>query len=95
MRVNFTLKTKVIVVVVAAVLITTAVISAVSLLMMRRDMKALIGDQQFTMMKTIAIALDEGFTNRRMALRSLTQGIPPQAWHDRAAMQKYLDRHVA
>lgn len=94
MRVNFTLKSKVIVVVVAAVLITTAVISAVSLVMMRRDMKALIGDQQFTMMKTIAIALDEGFTNRRMALRSLTQGIPPQAWHDRAAMQKYLDRHV-
>ena len=94
MRVNFTLKTKVIAVVVAAVLITTAVISAVSLVMMRRDMKALIGDQQFTMMKTIAIALDEGFTNRRMALRSLTQGIPPQAWHDRAAMQKYLDRHV-
>ena len=94
MRVSFTLKTKVIIVVVAAVLITTAVVSAVSLVMMRRDMKTLIGDQQFTMMKTIAIALDEGFTNRRMALRSLTQGLPAPAWDDHAAMQQYLDRHV-
>lgn len=94
MRVNLTLKTKVIIAVVTAVLFTTAILTAVSLVLMRRDMKALISDQQFTMMKVIAVALDEGFTDRRMALRSLTQGIPPQAWSDPAAVQKYLDRHT-
>jgi len=94
-RVKWTLKTKVIMVVVAAVLITTAVIVAVSLYIMKRDIRNLIGDQQYTTIKMIATALDESFHTRRIALRSLSQGLPAAAYNDREQLQTYLAGHTS
>src|SRR5450830_1359708 len=94
-RVKWTLKTKVIVVVVLAVLITTAVIVSVSLSIMKRDIKRLIGDQQYATITTIATALDDSFHTRRIALRSLSQGLPAAAYHDQAQLQTYLAGHTS
>ncbi|EJL81333.1 diguanylate cyclase (GGDEF) domain-containing protein [Herbaspirillum sp. CF444] len=95
LRLKWTLKTKVIMVVVAAVLVTTAVIVAVSLYVMKRDIKHLIGDQQYTTTKMIATALDESFHTRRVTLRSLSQGLPASAHHDRQQLQTYLASHTS
>lgn len=94
-RVKWTLKAKVIMVVVAAVLVTTAVIVAVSLTVMKRDIKTLIGAQQYTTIKMIATALDESFQTRRITLRSLSQGLPPAARHDPHLLQVYLASHTS
>jgi diguanylate cyclase (GGDEF)-like protein len=95
LRVKWTLKAKVIMVVVAAVLVTTAVIVAVSLTIMKRDIKTLIGAQQYTAIKMIATALDESFHTRRITLRSLSQGLPPEARHDPHLLQVYLASHTS
>ena len=95
LRLKWTLKTKVIMVVVAAVLVTTAVIVAVSLYVMKRDIKHLIGEQQYTTTKMIATALDESFHTRRVTLRSLSQGLPASAHHDRQQLQTYLASHTS
>lgn len=95
LRVKWTLKAKVIMVVVAAVLVTTAVIVAVSLTIMQRDIKVLIGAQQYTTIKMIATALDESFNTRRVALRSLSQGLPPEGRHDAHQLQVYLASHTS
>jgi hypothetical protein len=95
LRVKWTLKAKVIMVVVAAVLVTTAVIVAVSLGIMKRDIKTLIGAQQYTAIKMIATALDESFHTRRITLRSLSQGLPSEARHDPHLLQVYLASHTS
>ncbi|ASU40476.1 GGDEF domain-containing protein [Herbaspirillum sp. meg3] len=94
-QVKWTLKTKVIMVVVAAVLVTTAVIVSVSLYVMKRDIKALIGDQQYTAVRMIATALDESFHTRRIALRALSQGLPAPAYQDHQLLQTYLASHTS
>ncbi|MFL9881003.1 GGDEF domain-containing protein [Herbaspirillum rhizosphaerae] len=94
-QVKWTLKTKVIMVVVAAVLVTTAVIVSVSLYIMKRDIKALIGDQQYTTVRMIATALDESFHTRRIALRALSQGLPAPAYQDHQLLQTYLASHTS
>lgn len=95
LRVKWTLKAKVIMVVVAAVLVTTAVIVAVSLTVMKRDIKALIGVQQYTTIKMVATALDESFHTRRVTLRALLQGLPPEARRDPHLLQVYLASHTS
>ena len=95
LRLKWTLKTKVIMVVVAAVLVTTAVIVPVSLYIMKRDIKHLIGDQQYTTIKMISTALDESFNTRRITLRSLVQGLPASAYHDPQQLQAYLASHTS
>lgn len=82
-------------VVVAAVLVTTAVIVSVSLYIMKRDIKNLISDQQYTTIKMIATALDESFHTRRIALRSLSQGLPAPAQRDHQQLQTYLASHTS
>lgn len=95
LRMKWTLKTKVIMVVVAAVLATATVITSVTLFVMKRDVKTLIGAQQYSTIRMIALALDEGFKARRVALRSFTQGMPMAAWHDRQQLQIYLASHTS
>ena len=95
LRLKWTLKTKVIMVVVAAVLVTTAVIVSVSLYIMKRDIKHLIGDQQYTTIKMISTALDESFHTRRITLRSLSQGLPAAAYHDHQQLQTFLASHTS
>ncbi|WP_034303365.1 GGDEF domain-containing protein [Herbaspirillum sp. RV1423] len=95
LRLKWTLKAKVIMVVVTAVLATAAVIVSVSLYVMKRDIKTLIGSHQYTTISTIATALDESFHARRIALRSLSQGLPPQARRDIRQLQIYLAGHTS
>lgn len=87
---NWTLKTKIILVVMATVLVTTAVTVSVSLYIMKRDIKTLIGEQQYNVLKIIAVAIDESFKGRRIALHGLAQDWPKAAISDRARLQEYL-----
>lgn len=92
---SWTLKTKVILVVVAAVLATATVVASVTLFVMKRDVKTLIGAQQYSTISMISLALDEGFKARRTALQSLSQGMPPQAVRDHQQLQIYLASHTS
>ena len=94
-RLNLQLKTRLALVVVAAVVITAAVVTAISLFVIRRDMREVLGEQQFTALKLTAAALDAGFEDRRVALRLLGEGIPDAARHNPAQMQRYLEQHLS
>lgn len=92
---KWTLKTKVIMVVMAAVLVTTAVIVVVSQYIMKRDIKALISDQQYAAVGMIASAVDESFQSRRIALEVLSQGVAHAALRDSDSLQDYLRLHYS
>ena len=93
LRIQWTLKTKVIMVVVITVLLTTTVIAAVSLYIMKRDIKLLFKEQQYTMVKMIAAAIDEGFQTRRIAVNTLAHSLPVSALNDPRQLQSYLVYH--
>jgi len=90
---NRTLKTKVILVVMAAVLVTTAVTVSVSLYIMKRNIRTMIGDQQYVVLNMITVAIDESFSSRQVALHGLAEGLPMAALHDYAQLQQYLIMH--
>ena len=79
--------------VVMAVLVTTAVTVSVSLYIMKRDLKNLIGEQQYSALKSISVAIDDSFYNRRVALRALAQGLPSTAITHPEQLQEYVGVH--
>ncbi|MFL9924536.1 diguanylate cyclase [Herbaspirillum lusitanum] len=93
LRLKLALQTRLALAVVTAVLITAVVVTAVSLFVIRRDMRDELGEQQFTALKLTAAALDAGFADRRIALRSLAQGMPPGARGNALLMQAYIEQH--
>lgn len=79
--------------VVMAVLVTTAVTISVALYIMKRDIKDLIGEQQFSALKNISVAINESFYNRHVALRALAQGLPNSAIAHPEQLQEYISQH--
>lgn len=79
--------------VVMAVLVTTAVTVSVSLYIMKQDLKILIGEQQYSALKSISVSIDESFYNRRVALRALAQGLPGSAITHPEQLQEYIGVH--
>jgi diguanylate cyclase (GGDEF)-like protein/PAS domain S-box-containing protein len=80
-------------VVVLLVLTATLVVTLVALLLAERDMKSVIGDQQFALLSSAAAQVDAQMTARKVLLASLADTIPLEAGADATAMQAFVAQH--
>lgn len=75
------------------VLAATLIVTLMALTMAERDMKSVIGDQQYALLSTIAAQVDNQIDARKVLLASLADTIPPGAGSDPAAMRAFVERH--
>lgn len=80
-------------VVVMLVLAATLVVTLVALLLAERDMRSVIGDQQYALLSAAAAQVDAQLAARKVLLASLADTIPLAAGEDPATMQAFVDRH--
>jgi diguanylate cyclase (GGDEF)-like protein/PAS domain S-box-containing protein len=92
---DLSLKTRMSVIMLGMVLAVTVLTTVASLELVRRDMQEVIGNEQFATLREIAHFVDEKFQSRRLALRSVTEGIPSELLVNPAGMQGYLARHAS
>ncbi|MRV73602.1 PAS domain S-box protein [Duganella sp. FT92W] len=86
-----TLKARMATVVILLVLGATTIVTTVALLLAERDMKSVIGSQQYAVLSTAAAYVDEQLENKRALLATLPEGLPPGAHADPGAMQRLLE----
>ncbi|MBV7534805.1 PAS domain S-box protein [Duganella sp. sic0402] len=75
------------------VLTATLIVTLVALLLAERDMKSVIGDQQYALLTSAAAQVDAQLASRKVLLASLADTIPLDAGEDPRAMQAFVDRH--
>jgi hypothetical protein len=80
-------------VVVMLVLSATLIVTLMALLLAERDMRSVIGNQQYALLSSIAAQVDAQMESRKVLLASLADTMPPDAASDPAAMQAFIDRH--
>lgn len=88
------LKFRMTVVVVMLVLTATLIVTLVALLLAERDMKSVIGDQQYALLSSAAAQVDAQITARKVLLASLADTLPLDAGANPAVMQAYVERHA-
>lgn len=88
------LKTRMAIVVVALVLVTTILVTSVSLVLAKRGMKEVIGDQQYTLLSRVADEIDQKFYTRQIGLQSIADGIPRENFQDATQLQRYVEQHA-
>ncbi|NGZ87141.1 diguanylate cyclase [Duganella sp. SAP-35] len=80
-------------VVVMLVLIATIVVTWVALVLAERDMKSIIGDQQYALLSAAAAQVDAQMSAKKVLLASLADSMPADAGLDTARMKVFIDRH--
>ena len=83
------------IVAVALVLVTTIVVSTVSLVLAKRGMKAIIGDQQYALLSGVADEIDQKFYTRQTGLQSIAAAIPRDILQDSDQLQHYVEQHAS
>ncbi|WP_229205944.1 diguanylate cyclase domain-containing protein [Duganella sp. Leaf126] len=80
-------------VVVLLVLVATMTVTWVALVLAERDMKAIIGKQQFALLTSSAAQVDAQLDAKKLLLASLAEDVPPPAGADTAGMLAFVQRH--
>ena len=80
-------------VVVMLVLIATVVVTWVSLVLAERDMKSIIGDQQYALLSSAAAQVDAQISAKKSLLANLAENTSIAAGADVASMQAFATRH--
>ncbi|MYM34979.1 PAS domain S-box protein [Duganella sp. FT94W] len=80
-------------VVVMLVLTATLVVTLAALLLAERDMRAVIGNQQYALLSAAAAQVDAQLAAHKTLLASLADTIPFGAGEDPAALQAFVARH--
>ena len=80
-------------VVVMLVLIATMTVAWVALVLAERDMKSVIGDQQYALLSSAASQVDGQITARRVLLASLADILTEADGADTAGLQAFVARH--
>ncbi|WP_217431234.1 sensor domain-containing diguanylate cyclase [Duganella vulcania] len=89
------LKFRMTAVVVMLVLIATVIVTWVALVLAERDMKGVIGNQQYALLSSAAAQLDAQITAKKALLASLADAVPPDAGQDPQRMSAFVARHPA
>jgi diguanylate cyclase (GGDEF)-like protein/PAS domain S-box-containing protein len=90
---DLSLKTRMSAIMVGMMLVVTIITTLVALELGRSDMREVIGAQQFAVLSEIARAVDEKFQSRKLALKAVREGMPPELLASSAGLQAYLKRH--
>jgi diguanylate cyclase (GGDEF)-like protein/PAS domain S-box-containing protein len=85
-----TLKSRMTTVVILLVLAATTIVTILALMLAERDMKAVIGSQQYAVLSSAAAYVDEQLETKRALLSTLPEALPPGIQSDPAAMQALL-----
>jgi diguanylate cyclase (GGDEF)-like protein/PAS domain S-box-containing protein len=80
-------------VVVMLVLIATMTVTWVALVLVERDMKGIIGDQQFALLSSAAAQVDAQIASRKVLLAGLAEAMSLEAAADPASMKAFVARH--
>ena len=80
-------------VVVMLVMAATMTVAWVALVLAERDMKSVIGDQQYALLSSAAAQVDAQFTARKVLLASLADTVTESDGASPAAMQAFVARH--
>jgi diguanylate cyclase (GGDEF)-like protein/PAS domain S-box-containing protein len=80
-------------VVTALVLAATVSVTMVALSMVERDMKGVIGAQQFAVVSSAAAFIDDRLDAKKQLMASLARDLPPAARADPKLLQAYLETH--
>ncbi|CAN7339667.1 diguanylate cyclase [Pseudoduganella sp. LjRoot289] len=78
-------------VVILLVLGATTIVTTVALLLAERDMKGVIGAQQYAVLSSAAAYVDEQLEAKRAILATLPEGLPPGIHSEPAALQALLE----
>lgn len=81
-------------VVILFVLAATTIVTWLALSMSERDMKSVIGQQQFSLLSLAAAHIDEQLAAKRLLLASIAEAIPP-GQRTPAAIHAAIERHAA
>ncbi|MBV6321998.1 diguanylate cyclase [Duganella sp. HSC-15S17] len=83
------------VVVVMLVLVATVIVTWVALVLAERDMKSVIGNQQYALLSSAAAQVDAQITAKKALLASLADAMPADAGQDPERMSAFVARHPA
>ncbi|MCP2007005.1 diguanylate cyclase domain-containing protein [Duganella violaceipulchra] len=89
------LKFRMTVVVVMLVLVATVIVTWVALVLAERDMKSVIGNQQYALLSSAAAQVDAQITAKKALLASLADAMPADAGQDPERMSAFVARHPA
>ncbi|MTW09865.1 diguanylate cyclase [Pseudoduganella eburnea] len=81
-------------VVILLVLAATTVVTWMALSMSERDMKSVIGQQQFSLLSLAAANIDEQLAGKRTLLASIADDVPPRQ-RTPAAIRAAIERHAS
>jgi len=87
------LKFRMTLVVILLVLAATMIVTWVALVLAERDMKAIIGNQQFALLSSSAAQIDAQLNAKKLLLASLAEDLPPAATASAADMLEFVNRH--
>jgi diguanylate cyclase (GGDEF)-like protein len=88
-----TLKFRMTVVVVLLVLAATVTVASLALMLAERDMKSVIGDQQYALLSSAAAHIDSQLTAKRTLLATLADSMPPDLIADPRKLQAFLEQY--
>ncbi len=94
-RISLSLKTRIAIAVVAFVLVTTVLVTSAALFLVKRGMKAVISEQQFTLLTRAADEIDQKFYARQASLQALAINVPKKSLNDPVSLQLYLDQNAS
>ena len=77
--------------VVVLVLAATVTVTVVALVLVERDMKEVIGAQQYALLSGAATHMDEHLAGKKAVLTALAESLPAATLRDTAALRAYLD----
>lgn len=93
-RLAGSLKLRMTAVVIMLVLVAAMTVTWVALVLAERDMKAIIGDQQFALLSSSAAQVDAHLTAKKVLLASLAESLPPTAGASAADMRAFVAEHA-
>ncbi|MES2127643.1 MAG: PAS domain S-box protein, partial [Pseudomonadota bacterium] len=87
------LKMRIASLVVVLVLGATILVTTVALMVAERDMKSVIGDQQYAMLSSAAAFIDDRLDSKKVLLASLAEALPERVRSNPALLQEFLESH--
>jgi len=90
-----TLKFRMAVVVILLVLTATVVVTSVALVLAERDMRGVIGDQQYALLSATAAQIDSQLEGKRLLLAALAESMPRGADFDPRRLKEFAEQHPA
>lgn len=96
MRINFktrTLKFRMTIVVVFLVLLATGLVAGAALYMAERQMRSVVGDQQYALVSSAAAHIDGDLNSKKNLLKAFSEGLPKPVLRNAAEFQGFLESH--